>query len=194
MLRMRSARRGAAESPDGGTGSAICSMSENRMVAGMLSGIAKRVPAGVRRTKFLNAGALGTARLEGSSRSIGKVLPGVTGGAKHRSRSCARLQSPAIGPKARFEKGSFAALRLRMTRWGASHSRRHLLGGPVCASDELVELGAAPGRLRHQRETADLRADERRILHRRLVPLQAARALLADHASARVAKRLELTL
>src|SRR6476620_5795045 len=80
MLTTRSTRRGAAESPEGATGSAVCSMSENRMLTGMLPGIAKRVPAGTRRNKLLRPEVLRGMCLEAEWGTGEKVLPPVTNG------------------------------------------------------------------------------------------------------------------
>src|SRR5580765_3973547 len=110
MLTRRSARRGAAESPDGATGSAVCSMSENRMLTAMLPGIAKRVPAAAMPTKFLRPEAMRTGGFGGERREGGKVLPAVTG---------ARRDPPPCGERL---------------------SGLHLVGGSIRPRDELVDL------------------------------------------------------
>src|SRR5262245_49298398 len=61
---------------------------------------------------------------------------------------------------------------------------------PVRPIDQLGDLRAAPRCLRGQREPADLVARKRRILHRRLIPLEPARPFLPDHAPPGVAQRL----
>src|SRR5262249_30305772 len=64
----------------------------------------------------------------------------------------------------------------------------HRLTRAVGAVDELSDFFAAPGRLRSEHEPTDLRRRESGMLHRRLVPLEAPRAFLANHRSAGVAK------
>ena len=66
------------------------------------------------------------------------------------------------------------------------------LASAVGSRNQLHDLFPAPGDLGNQDEPADLGRRKDRLLHRGLVPFQAAGALLPDHRAPRVAQGLEV--
>src|SRR5450432_1246719 len=75
---------------------------------------------------------------------------------------------------------------------GSMSESPHRIAGAIRTLDELGNFLPAPRDLRRQNEPADLASAEIRIFHRRLVPLDSARALFANHRAARIAQGLEV--